>query len=128
MGARCVRHPARGVSCSNAGTGTKIRALLVKLTFMDKPSTPRERARWLRREQTEAERFLWARLRARQVSGVKFRRQCPIGPFIADFRCLEHRLIIELDGEQHASEVEKDEARSDVLRKQGSLALKTWPR
>src|SRR5713226_8396536 len=50
---------------------------LVKLTFVDKPSTPRERARRLRCEETEAERFLWARLRARQLSGAKFRRQCP---------------------------------------------------
>jgi very-short-patch-repair endonuclease len=90
------------------------------------PSTPRERARRLRREQTEAERFLWARLRARQMSGAKFRRQCPIGPFIADFCCLERRLIIELDGEQRASEVEKDEVRSDFLRKQGYEVLRFW--
>jgi very-short-patch-repair endonuclease len=102
--------------------------MLVKLTSVDKPSTPRERARRLRREQTEAERFLWARLRARQVSGAKFRRQCPIGPFIADFCCLEHRLIIELDGGQHACEVEKekDEARSDFLKKQGYEVLRFW--
>jgi len=51
--------------------------MLVKLPLVDKPSTPRERARRLRREQTEAERFLRARLRARQLSGAKFRRQCP---------------------------------------------------
>src|SRR5229473_5241167 len=97
-----------------------------KVCLVDKPSTPREHARGLRREQTEAELFLWARLRARQVSGAKFRRQCPIGPFIADFCCLEHRLIIELDGGQHACEVEKekDEARSDFLRKQGYEVLR----
>jgi very-short-patch-repair endonuclease len=98
----------------------------VKVGLVDKPSTPRERARRLRHEQTEAERFLWARLRARQLSGAKFRRQCPIGPFIADFCCLEHRLIVELDGGQHASEVEKDEARSDFLRKQGYEVLRFW--
>ena len=99
---------------------------LAELTLVDKPSTPRERARRLRREETEAERFLWARLRARQLSGAKFRRQYTIGPFIADFCCLEHRLIIELDGGQHASEVEKDEARSEFLRKEGYEVLRFW--
>ena len=93
---------------------------------MDKPSTPREHARQLRREQTEAELFLWARLRARQLSGAKFRRQWPIGPFIVDFCCVEHRLIIELDGGQHASEAEKDEARSEFLRKEGYEVLRFW--
>jgi very-short-patch-repair endonuclease len=82
---------------------------------VDKPTTPREHARRLRREQTEAELFLWARLRARQLSGAKFRRQCPIGPFIADFCCLEHRLIIELD-----------EARGEFLRKEGYEVLRFW--
>ena len=96
------------------------------MTFVDKPSTPRERARWLRREETEAERFLWARLRARQLSGAKFRRQCAIGPFITDFCCLEHRLIVELDGGQHASEVKKDETRTDFLRRQGYEVLRFW--
>ena len=100
--------------------------ILLELTFVDKPATPRERARRLRREETEAERFLWARLRARQLSGAKFRRQCTIGPFIADFCCLEHRLIVELDGGQHASEVKKDEARTDFLRKQGYEVLRIW--
>jgi len=94
-----------------------------KVGLVAKPSTPRERARRLRNEETEAERFLWARLRARQLSGAKFRRQCPIGPFIADFCCLEHRLIVELDGGQHASEVKKDEARTDFLRKEGYEAF-----
>jgi very-short-patch-repair endonuclease len=98
----------------------------VKVGLVDKPSTPRERARRLRHEQTEAERFLWARLRARQLSGAKFRRQCPIGPFIADFCCLEHRLIVELDGGQHAFEVKKDEARTDFLKTQGYEVLRFW--
>ena len=97
-----------------------------KVCLVDKPSTPREHARQLRREQTEAELFLWARLRARQLSGAKFRRQWPIGPFIVDFCCVEHRLIIELDGGQHASEVEKDEARSECLRKEGYEVLRFW--
>jgi very-short-patch-repair endonuclease len=126
-GARCVRNPARGVSWTDVAESREC-VDNGKVGLVDKPSTPRERARRLRREQTEAERFLWARLRARQLSGAKFRRQCAIGPFIADFCCLEHRLIIELDGGQHACEVEKekDEARSDFLRKQGYEVLRFW--
>jgi adenine-specific DNA-methyltransferase len=58
------------------------------------------------------------------VVRAKFRRQCAIGPFIADFCCLEHRLIVELDGGQHASEVKKDEARTDFLKKQGYEVLR----
>jgi very-short-patch-repair endonuclease len=61
-------------------------------------STPRDRARRLRRDQTETERRLWTRLRARQFCGAKFRRQHPIGRFVADFCCLEHGLVVELDG------------------------------
>jgi very-short-patch-repair endonuclease len=61
-----------------------------------------ERARSLRLSSTDAERRLWRALRDRQLEGYKFRRQRPIGPFIADFVCLERLLIIELDGSQHA--------------------------
>jgi len=55
----------------------------------------------LRRDQTDAERALWASLRSRQPDGVKFRRQQPIGAYIVDFVSFEHRLIIEVDGGQH---------------------------
>jgi primosomal protein N' (replication factor Y) len=51
---------------------------------------------------TDAERLRWYFLRARRFAGCKFRRQHPIGPFIADFACIEHRLIIEANGGQHA--------------------------
>src|SRR5262245_16541243 len=60
------------------------------------------KARQLRKNQTDAERFLWRGLRSRQLAGYKFRRQEPIGPFIVDFVCYEKRLVIELDGGQHA--------------------------
>ena len=53
----------------------------------------RERARQLRKEMTDAERALWARLRRRQVLGHKFRRKQPLGPFIVDFVCLERKLV-----------------------------------
>ena len=59
-------------------------------------------ARRLRRDQTDAERKLWGSLRNRQLEGLKFRRRYVIGSYVADFCCEELRLIIELDGGQHA--------------------------
>ena len=62
----------------------------------------RQRARALRIGMTDAERKLWYALRDRRFAGFKFRRQVPLGPFIADFVCFEKRLVIEVDGGQHA--------------------------
>ena len=70
------------------------------------------RARELRRNLTEAEGRLWSRLRNRQLGGLKFRRQHPIGPFIADFYCAEYRLVIEIDGDIHETQTEQDLART----------------
>ena len=64
----------------------------------------RDLARGLRRRATGAERALWERLRDRQLQGLKFLRQYPIGPFIADFCCRDRRLVVELDGEIHGTE------------------------
>ena len=86
----------------------------------------RDRARQLRNEQTDAEAKLWARLRARQISGVKFRRQHPIGPYVADFCCVEHRLIIEIDGGQHAEQMQSDQRRTAVLKLHGFRVLRFW--
>ena len=83
-------------------------------------------ARQLRRRGTDAERRLWSRLRNRQVGGVKFRRQAPIGAFIADFASVEARLVIEIDGSQHADAVEADRLRSDALGDAGYLVLRFW--
>ena len=91
-----------------------------------KNPTPRDRARRLRRDQTEAERKLWARLRDRELDGAKFRRQHPIGPFIVDFCSPEHRLIIELDGGQHAIRAEADRKRSEFLARRGYSVLRFW--
>src|SRR4051794_17793323 len=74
-----------------------------------------DRARELRRDSTEAETALWRRLRGRGVDGAKFVRQEPIGPYIADFVCRNKKLIIEIDGGQHAEKVERDEARTKHL-------------
>jgi very-short-patch-repair endonuclease len=67
----------------------------------------------MRSEMTDAERALWAQLRAHRLNGLSFRRQVPVGSFIVDFVCHEHRLIIELDGGQHADE---REAQHDQMR------------
>jgi len=86
---------------------------------------PAGRARKLRREQTDAEKRLWSRLRDHRL-GVKFRRQFPIGPFVADFCCHECRLIIEIDGEQHAANASYDERRTAFLGEQGYRVLRFW--
>ena len=95
---------------------------LVKST----PRGVRERARTLRREQTEAEHKLWQRLRGGQLDGAKFRRQHPIGRFIADFCCLERGLVVELDGAQHAQRAEQDRERTAFLEGAGYRVLRFW--
>lgn len=82
----------------------------------------------LRREQTEAEKVLWARFRSRQVEGVKFRRQQPIGPYIVDFASFERKLIVEIDGGQHNEKEarEKDEERTAWLEERGYRLLRFW--
>ena len=89
-----------------------------------KPRTVR--ARELRRFATDAERLLWAHLRNRQLEGCKFRRQVPIDRYIADFACLERKLVIELDGGQHAERACYDGARTDVLESAGWTVLRFW--
>lgn len=83
-------------------------------------------ARKLRKESTDAEKWLWQRLRNREVMGFKFRRQHPIGPFIADFVCIEKRIIVELDGSQHIENVRADDERSEYLHKKGYQVLRFW--
>ena len=77
------------------------------------------RVREARCDSTPAERKLWSRLRARQLSGAKFRRQVWLGPFIADFFCAEAKLIIEVDGDSHASQQSYDERRTNWLASEG---------
>lgn len=83
------------------------------------------RARQLRQNQTAAEKKLWYALRARRFQGLKFRRQVPIGPFIVDFYCAEHRLIVEADGGQHADNP-NDIERDQWLSQQGYRVLRYW--
>jgi very-short-patch-repair endonuclease len=79
----------------------------------------KQRARELRRLQTEAEGLLWSLLRARQVCGLKFRRQHPIGPFFADFACVSHRIVVELDGGYHDQTQADDRQRQNYLHSHG---------
>jgi very-short-patch-repair endonuclease len=88
--------------------------------------SPRDFARGLRRRQTDAERRLWARLRDRRLLGAKFTRQTPIGPYIADFCCREMKLIVELDGGQHAARVAHDAGRTAFLQALGYRVLRFW--
>ena len=83
-------------------------------------------ARALRANQTEAESRLWRRLRDRQLAGAKFRRQAPIGPYIADFVCLAAKLIVEIDGGQHAENAAADAARTAWLEDQEFRVLRFW--
>lgn len=71
-------------------------------------------ARELRSESTDAERLIWRQLRNRSLFSCKLRRQFPIGPYIADFVCVEKRLVVELDGGQHLLAVELDAARTAI--------------
>lgn len=85
-----------------------------------------ENAKNLRSSQTEAEQRLWYHLRAHRFMGLKFKRQKPMGSYIVDFVCVEHRLIIELDGGQHADDVTYDQRRDAWLRGQGYTVLRFW--
>lgn len=83
-------------------------------------------ARHMRREPTDAERKFWLAVRGRQFGGYKFKRQYPVGPYIADFVCLEQKLIIELDGGQHAQQADYDAERTAYLQTHGFRVLRYW--
>ena len=82
------------------------------------------RARDLRRELTFPERLLWSRLRSRRLFDLKFRRQHPVGPFIADFYCDEARLVVEVDGESHVGRAEADARRAAFMEARGMRLLR----
>ena len=82
-------------------------------------------ARRLRRDMTDVEQKLWHHLRQRQLDGFHFRKQCPIGPYIADFACLRVKLVIEVDGSQHADSGH-DAARDAWFAARGYRVLRFW--
>jgi very-short-patch-repair endonuclease len=86
--------------------------------------TIQQRAKELRREPTPAERKLWAYLRYDRLGGLRFRRQQPVGPFIVDFCCATRQLVIEIDGDSHAEQVEYDESRTAYLEEHGYTVIR----
>jgi very-short-patch-repair endonuclease len=94
------------------------------MTFTPRKSL--QRARSLRKNQTEAEKRLWGYLRGRRLGGHKFVRQEPIGPYTADFLCRERKLVVEVDGATHSEpdEIAHDVRRSRYLLTQGYNVLR----
>ena len=84
----------------------------------------RQRARQFRKSPMHTEQLLWDHLRNRQLAGLKFRRQHPIGPYIVDFYCAQCRLIIEVDGPSHQQQTEYDAERTRWLNEQGYRVIR----
>ena len=82
----------------------------------------------MRAQSSEAERKLWHFLRGKQIGGLRFRRQFPLGPYFADFVCLPARLVIEVDGSQHGEEAQAahDRRRTTWLNQNGFRVIRFW--
>ena len=85
----------------------------------------RDFAKTLRANMTDAEQRLWYRLRAHRLEGIKFKRQVPIGRYVADFACMERKLLVEVDGGQHVDSV-SDTERTKWLEHRGFRILRFW--
>jgi len=87
-----------------------------------------KRARYLRKNATDAERILWVSLRLLKHQGLHFRRQAPIGRFTVDFVCHRAKLVVELDGSQHADplQLQRDAARTAFLNSRGYRVMRFW--
>ena len=83
-------------------------------------------ARELRSNATDAERLLWRFLRNRRLSGYRFRRQAPLGPYVADFVCLRARLVVEVDGSQHDERLIEELERTRHLARLGFRVIRFW--
>ena len=88
------------------------------------PTRTREHAKLLRRSGTDAEQALWYRLRAGRLEGLKFRRQHPVPPYVADFYCETCKLVVELDGSQHDELTDRERTR--FLEARGLKVLRFW--
>ena len=98
------------------------------MKFLRNNPALKQRRQELRRNQTEAEKVIWAHLRNKQFYGMKFFRQYSIGPYILDFYCPTVKLAVELDGGQHSEceHREYDYARSEYLKAQGIDVMRFW--
>jgi len=95
--------------------------------YQDKGSKrPTARSRALRANMTDAERLLWSHLRARQVADTRFNSQFPIGAFTCDFVARTPRLVIEIDGGQHAKQQREDASRTAYLESRGYRVIRFW--
>ncbi len=83
-------------------------------------------AKLLRKRPTETEKLLWRYLRSKQIEGFKFRRQQPIDNYVVDFVCFDNKIVVEVDGGQHAVDKEKDIERDIYLKKHGFKVLRFW--
>lgn len=83
-------------------------------------------AREFRRNSTKPEKICWELLRGRRLAGIKFRQQHPIGPYFADFACLSAKLVIEIDGEHHAFQQQRDTRRTAFMESRGWRVLRFW--
>ena len=83
-------------------------------------------ARRLRHRMTDAERALWSRLRDRKPDGHKFRRQHPLGPYVVDFFCEAHGIVVELGGGRHAWQADADQLRTQWLEERGCRVVRFW--
>lgn len=90
------------------------------------PDLIQKRVQNLRKNMTIAEKKLWNKLRGRQLTGFRFRRQVPLGNYIVDFACFEPKMIIELDGSHHADQINYDEKRTKYLEMLGYKVLRFW--
>jgi very-short-patch-repair endonuclease len=117
------------------GDGTKEKTLLPPLPpgegrgegtdikIKHRPSTLK--ARNLRKRQTDAEKLFWHHVKAKRFLGYKFRRQFPIGPYYADFVCVEEKLVVEIDGGQHCENA-GDMERTFFLNQEGYKVIRFW--
>ena len=117
--------PLEGEGAQRADEGSANSTRVRNMWRSSDTSRLRKFAKQMRHEPTEAEAKLWGILRNRRLASYKFRRQLPIGQYIVDFVCLNAKLIIELDGSQHA-ENPYDLARDAYLRQQGFRLLRIW--
>jgi len=124
-----TRHAVMGEGGRQAGRGLLTTRVILQLFLMaNLDADARDRARNLRKHDTQAERLLWEALRARRLGGFKFVRQLAIGPYFADFACREHKLIVEIDGASHGTEAEvaHDQVRTEYLVAQGWRVRRAW--
>jgi len=85
-----------------------------------------QNARTLRIQSTDAEKVLWGKIRGRQIEGCKFRRQQLFGSYIVDFVCFDRKIVIELDGGQHAESRTRDSIRDNWMKGEGFEVIRFW--